>query len=336
VDDPAPEIVLVSVTSTTGWGNAARQLAASLTTAGARVGIAETGSVPGVRTFMATDFVQALAARRTAAAALVAHRPQSLIYCSVTAALLWPAPGAIWLDAIAAENRPGRHGLWQRRLELRRLAAAPLVMTMAADSLAPIDLRDRPATVVVPVAIERSGPPAVGAVRDIDVLAYAGDPVKRRLGFILASWRRARRDGEQLIVTGIDQETAGVAAQDGVQFTGRLAPAEFRALLRRARVFVTAPRREDFGITALEALADGAMLVTTPAPGPYPARELACALDPRLVTGDIATALRQALDDPLKGYAERAAELVEPFGLSSVSATLRERVLPRLLPGWKP
>jgi hypothetical protein len=335
VADPAPDIVIVSVTSTTGWGSAARQLAASLTAAGARVGIAETGSVPEVRTFMATDFVQALAARRTAAAALVAHRPRALIYCSVTAALLWPAPGAIWLDAIAAENRPGRHGIWQRRLELRRLAAAPLVMTMAADSLSPIDPRDRPTTVVVPVAIDRSGPPDPGAVRDIDVLAYTGDPVKRRLDFILESWRRARRDGERLVVTGIAADAAGVQAPHGVRFTGRLAPAEFRALLRRTRVFVTAPRREDFGITALEALADGAMLVTTPAPGPYPARELARALDSRLVSDDIATALRHALDDPVGGYAGRAAELVEPFGLSSVSATLRERVLPRLLPGWE-
>jgi hypothetical protein len=333
---PAPEIVLVSVTSTTGWGNAARQLAASLTAAGARVGIAETGPVPEVRTFMATDFVQALAARRTAAAAQVAHRPRALVYCSVTAALLWPVPGAIWLDALAAENRPGRHGIWQRRLELRRLAAAPLVMTMAADSLSSIDPRDRPATVVVPVAIDRSAGSPAQAVRDIDVLAYTGDPVKRRLEFILASWRRARRDGEWLVVTGIDQATAGVEIPDGVRFTGRLAPAEFRALLRRARVFVTAPRREDFGIAALEALADGAMLVTTPAPGPYPARDLARTLDPRLVADDIATALRRALDDPLDGYAERAAELVEPFGVSSVSATLRERVLPRLLPGWQP
>jgi hypothetical protein len=336
VADRSPEIVIVSVTSTTGWGNAARQLAASLTAAGARVGIAETGTVPEVRTFMATDLVQALAARRTAAAALVAHRPRALIYCSVTATLLWPAPGAIWLDAIAAENRPGRHGIWQRRVERRRIAAAPLVMTMAADSLAAIDPRDRPATVVVPVAIDSSGTPAPGVPRDIDVLAYAGDPVKRRLEFILASWRRTRRDGEQLVVTGIDRATAGVDAQDGVRFTGRLAPAEFRALLRRARVFVTAPRREDFGITALEALADGAMLVTTPAPGPYPARELARVLDPRLVSDDIATAMRRALDDPLDGYAERAAELVTPFGLSSVSTTLRERVLPRLLPGWEP
>ena len=59
---------------------------------------------------------------------------------------------------------------------------------------------------------------------------------------------------------------------------------EYRALLRRARVFVTAPRREDYGIAQLEALADGCMLVTTPSPGPYAALPLARALDPRLVS----------------------------------------------------
>ena len=330
--DPAPDIVLVSVTSTTGWGNAARQLAASLTAVGARVGIAETGPVREVRTFMGTDFVQALAARRTAAAALAAHRPRALVYCSITAALLWPEPGAIWLDSLAAENRPGRHGIWQRRVERRRLRDAPLVMTMSAGSLAPIDRADRPETVVVPVAIDQSGVGEPARVRDIDVLAYTGDPVKRRLDLILDSWRRARREGERLVVTGIDG--AGPGEYDGVQFAGRLAPAEFRALLRRAKVFVTAPRREDFGITALEALADGAMLVTTPAPGPYPALALARELDPRLVSDDIALALRQALDQPRAGYAAAAAELVQQFSIAAVSATLREHVVPRLLAAW--
>ena len=57
----------------------------------------------------------------------------------------------------------------------------------------------------------------------------------------------------------------------GSVLAGRLAAAEYRALLRRARVFVTAPRREDYGIAQLEALADGCALVTTPAPGPYAA-----------------------------------------------------------------
>ena len=119
-----------------------------------------------------------------------------------------------------------------------------------------------------------------------------------------------------------------------MRFTGRLAPEAFRALLRRARVFVAAPRREDFGIAPLEALADGAMLVTTPAPGAYAALALARELDPRLVAEDLAPALRAALDDPLAGYAERAAVLVAPFRRDAVTVTISERVLPRLLPGW--
>ena len=70
---------------------------------------------------------------------------------------------------------------------------------------------------------------------------------------LLAAWdaaraarRGARRDGHR-----------PRTARDGVRFAGRLAAAEFRALLRRARVFVAAPAREDYGIAQLEALADG-------------------------------------------------------------------------------
>ena len=99
-------------------------------------------------------------------------------------------------------------------------------------------------------------------------------------------------------------------------------------------MFVAAPRREDFGIAQLEALADGAMLVTTPAPGSYVALELARTLDPRLVAEDLAPALRAALDAPLPGYADRAAELVAPFHRDAVTLTISERVLPTLLPGW--
>jgi glycosyltransferase involved in cell wall biosynthesis len=167
-------------------------------------------------------------------------------------------------------------------------------------------------------------------VRDIDVVAYAADPVKRRLDYVLQTWQRARRGEETLVVTGIDRGPD----VPGVRFTGRVPPEEFRALLRRARVFVAASRREDFGIAQLEALADGAMLVATPAPGAYPALGLARELDPRLVTEDLATALRAALDDPAPGYAARAAELVAPFSREAVATTLTRHVLPRLLPGW--
>ncbi len=117
-------------------------------------------------------------------------------------------------------------------------------------------------------------------MRDIDVLAYAGDPVKRRLDLILApGCTRAPRGRD----AGRHGDRAARDAPPGVRFTGRLEPDAYRALVRRARVFVAAPRREDFGIAPLEALADGCLLVTTPSPGPYPALGLARELDPRLV-----------------------------------------------------
>ena len=47
---------------------------------------------------------------------------------------------------------------------------------------------------------------------------------------------------------------------DGVRFAGLMEPAEFRSLLRRTRVYVTAPRREDYGLTQLEALATAGAL----------------------------------------------------------------------------
>jgi hypothetical protein len=333
--DGAADVLIVSVGATTGWRAAARELGAAFAAAGARTVTVDTGPVSEVRTFMLTDLVQALAARRAAVRGIAQHRPRTVVYCSITAALLWPRPGVIWLDAIAAENRPGRHGIWQRAVEGRRLARAPLLLTMAADSLAPLRAGTRragpavaAAEVVVPVAVQSSGAPA--AARDVDVVAYAADPVKRRLDFILETWRRGRRGEETLVVTGIDR----ASDVPGVRFTGRLPPDEFRALLRRARVFVAASRREDFGIAQLEALADGAMLVTTPAPGPYPALALARELDPRLVSEDLAPALRAALDAPAPGYADRAAELLAPFSREAVTTTLDQHVLPRLLPGW--
>ncbi|MDQ6776808.1 MAG: glycosyltransferase [Actinomycetota bacterium] len=319
------DVLVVSLGTTIGWRAAAHELTAALGRAGAHAVLVIAGPVPRVRTFALTDLAEAIAVRRAAATAIAAHQPSAVIYCSITASLLWPAPGAIWLDSTARENRPGRHGVWQRSVERRRLAQAPLVMPMSIGAMAP--LRDRHAgRVVVPVPVEPSGPLLTGAARDVDAVAYAGDPVKRRLDVILAAWRQARREGETLVVAGTDT----LEPSDGIEVAGRLAPAEYRALLRRARVLVTAPRREDYGIAALEALADGCMLVSTPSPGPYPALGLARTLDSRLVAEDLAGALRTALDDPVSGYHEKAAELLEPFRRAAVDRTIECDVLPRL------
>jgi glycosyltransferase involved in cell wall biosynthesis len=327
-----PDILLVSVDSTTGWRSSVRELAGSFSRAGAIVESVGTGPVPQVRTFALTDLVQARAARRACMRAVAERDPAAIVYCSVTAALMWPRPGAIWLDSIAAENRPGRHGIWQRAVERRRLRRAPLVLAMSEHSLAPLN-GPHADVVVVPTPVECSDPAAArSAARDVAALTYAGNPEKKRLEFILAAWSRARRADETLVVAGIDR----LDPVDGVELAGRLPAPEYRALLRRARVFVAAPRREDYGIAPLEALADGCLLVTAPAPGPYPALEIAHRLDPRLVDDDLAKALRFALDDPVPGYAERARELLAPFSRAAVDRTIAERVLPRLLPGWAP
>jgi hypothetical protein len=323
----AIDVLVVCTGATAGWRAAGAELRDSLARAGANVETVFTPSPRQVRTFMLTDYTQALSARRTAARAIARHAPRSIVYCSMTAALLWPAPGAIWLDAIAAEHRPGRHGLWQRPVERRRIAQSPLVMIWSEPALAPLR-GPQPDALVLPVPVAPSG--RAGGPRDIDAIAYAGDPVKRRLELVLDAWSRARRAPETLVIAGVEPDRE----VPGVRFAGRLAPAEYRALLRRARLFIAAPKREDYGIAPLEALADGCMLASTPAPGGYPALELARRLDSRLVSEDLPSAIRAALDHPRDGYAERAAELLEPFSRAAVDAAVSGRVLPRLLPGW--
>jgi len=337
-------VLVVSAGNTSGWRAAADELAGSIARAGASVALVTASASREVRTFALTDYVQAHAARRAAVRGIEEHDPRAIVYCSITAALLWPRPGAISLDSVAAENRPGRHGIWQRPVERRRLVQTPLVLAWSERALAPVAGRHAEAVVVpVPVSAEPSDADSRGASdansrgasdadsREIAAVTYAGDPVKRRLGYVLDVWRRARRPGETLVVVGTDD----VAAGDGVERGGRLAPSEFHALLRRARAFVAAPRREEYGIAALEALAHGCLLVTTPSPGPYPALGMARQLDPRLVSDDLAPAIRVALDDPPPGYAARAAALLEPYRREAVDLTVAQRVLPKLLPGFQ-
>src|SRR5690606_3882955 len=135
----------------------------------------------------------ALAARRAAVRGIAEHAPRAVLYSTTTAALLWPRPGAIRYDATAAENRPGRHGVWQRPRERARLAQAPLLVPMSRVAAVPDPAR----AVVVPTPVEPSGPP--WPERDIAAVTYASDPVKKGLGRVLAAWAQARREGEELV-----------------------------------------------------------------------------------------------------------------------------------------
>ncbi|TMM19534.1 MAG: glycosyltransferase family 4 protein [Actinobacteria bacterium] len=302
---------------------------------------------------MRTDLAWARAARRAAANELGHRRGavRTVIYSSTTAALWWPRSGTIRFDATSAANRPGRHGLWQRPLERRRLAQAPLLLPWSEAAIAETPALacrgDR--VLVLPVPIEPSAGRAESSGRsetgqrgrDIAAITYAANPAKKGLDRVLGAWRQLRDAGhvradEQLLVAGAcaqELQRAGVrtAPAPGVRVLGRLGRDEYRGLLRRARLFVCAPSREDYGLAQLEALADGCQLVSAPSPGPYVALAIARRLDPRLVDEDLARALRAALRDPLPGYAAEARRALAPFARAAVDQIVGEQLLPRLL-----
>jgi hypothetical protein len=316
----AVDVLLVSLGSTHGWRVADAALAGSLERAGASVALVTAERPRELRTLMLTDLAWARAARRAAVRGIAEHAPRAVLYSTTTAALLWPRPGAVRYDDVAERNRPGRHGLWQRPRERMVLAQAPLLVPMGHAAGGPHDGR----VVVVPPPVEPSGPPA--PERDIAAITYASDPVKKGLDRVLAAWAQARRPGEELVVV----TEHALPRAEGVRIE-RVRGEAFRALLRRSRVYVVAPRREDYGIAQLEALADGCMLVTTEAPGPYEALALARELDPRLVGDDLAGAVRAALDDPDPGYAQHAAQALVWHRPQAVDRRVADHLLPRLL-----
>lgn len=323
------DVLLVSLGSTVGLRASDAELTASLERAGATVRMAAASPPRMVRTLALTDLAWARAARVATFGALAGERPGAIIYSTITAALLAPAPGAIRFDALSAQNRPGRHGIWQRPRERTVLARAPLLLPVSEGALAGAPPRHAPA-IVVPIIVAPSGSLLPPAERDIAAISYAGNPEKKGLDRILAAWASVRRPDEELLLTGV----VSIPPTEGVRVLGTLERSEYRALLRRARIYIAAPRREEYGIAQLEALADGAMLVSTEtdSASTYAALALARAADPRLVGGDIAGAIRAALDDPRADYAATVAPLLEPFSAASVDRVVAEQVLPALLP----
>jgi hypothetical protein len=344
------DVLIVSLGSTEGLRRADDELHDSLGRAGVRVAMVRARAPAQTRTLMLTDFAWARAARAAAVQALAGRRadvhPPAIIYSSTTAALLWPRPGAIRFDATSAGNRPGRHGLWQRPLERRRLSQAPLLLPWSGGALCELPDVDGHAdrALVLPMPVEPSGALVPAAARDITAITYAANPAKKGLGRVLAAWRTVRGElavagrtdrPEELVVAGASIGELALAgfrleAEPGVRVVGCLPAAEYRALVRRARVFVCAPRREDYGIAQLEALADGCLLVTTPAPGPYAALPIARSLAQELVSEDLEGALRAALSTPPGDSGRHALELLAPFGREAVAQVVREALIPRL------
>src|SRR5215218_238327 len=195
---PPVDVLLVSLGGTAGLREADAELAASLRRAGASVEVAAARPVREWRTMAAIELAWARSARR---AATEAGEARAALYSTTTAALLAPRPGAIRFDAPAAGNRPGRHGIWQRPVERRRFREATLLVPWSEGGLAEAP-SPRADAVVVPVPVQSSGP--ASEQRDIAAITYGAHPEKKGLDRVLAAWAGARREGEELVVAGLD------------------------------------------------------------------------------------------------------------------------------------
>jgi glycosyltransferase involved in cell wall biosynthesis len=182
--------------------------------------------------------------------------------------------------------------------------------------------------------------------RDPLAVAYVPDPKAKGLDVVVGGWAAAAPAGARLEVYGLDPDWArshlrrtGVAEPDSLDLRGTVPAAEFRARLRRARVFVHGARWEDWGQAPLEALADGALLATVPSGGPYEGVRLARELDPALVAhrieaASLASAIRAAFelpDEGVRAYRDRARELLRPYSSEAVQETVTNELLPALL-----
>jgi glycosyltransferase involved in cell wall biosynthesis len=338
-----PDIALVSLGTTPGLMRADDAFAGLAEAAGVscelvRVRVGRASALR--RHATVTDAVEALAARRAASGL----RARAVVYSTVTAALLQrhSGPYAVRFDSPAALNRLGPAGAWQRAREKRVMAGATVLLPWgdAAAAAIPREARGVPAIALrVPVtAASGSGTQD----RDIEALAYAGYPEKRGLDILVRAWAKVSAPGALLVVAGIERaralrwlERRGIPEPPNVEWPGLLDPAEWQAKLARARLFVNASRREDHGLSQLEALAAGAVLVTVPSAGPYEALPLARAIDERLVAAAIdenalAVSLAAGLQVDPSAYAASAAPLLEPYRPEAVRRVFEQQVLPAL------
>jgi hypothetical protein len=345
------DVLLVSLGTTRGLRVADSLLMAMLQEAGssAQAISVKIGLTDALRRgYPVNDLVEAVAARRALRRALATRaRPRALMFSTTTAAMLAGSDGlpyAVRLDSPAALNRQGARNAAVRALERRSLARARVIIPLGAAGAAALPAGSARAE-VVPVPIEPSGD--IQGSRDLDLaVAYVPDPKAKGLDVLCAAWARAARGARRLDIFGIERDVASaflarrrLAEPPGVRFRGLVSSQEFRQALRGARCLVSGARWEDFGQAPLEALRDGALLVTTPAEGPYEALAIARGLDAGLVAGSLAPASLAAAinaayareDGARAAYQARAAVALEPYRRQAAVAVLQDRVLPALL-----
>jgi glycosyl transferase family 1 len=343
------DLLLVSLGTTRGLRLADAELVNMFREAGASVAAVSTqiGLTNALRRgYPVNDVVEAIAARRALSAAVRSWNPRALVFSTTTTSLFAgrpPIPYAVWLDSPARLNRPGPLNRPLHLLERRQLGRARVLLAWSPGTVAALPPRTAP-SVVVPPPIPQA-PPARDD-REPFAVAYTPDPKAKGLALLCAAWEQTALPGARLLIAGIPPERAhafldrrGATLPAGAELVGMLPQPEFRELLTRALVFVSAAEWEDFGIAPLEALDRGAALVCAPAGGPFPALALARALAGEFVAADRAPAsLARAIGaafaaapERLAAYRVVAREALEPYRPEASVARIAAEVLPALL-----
>lgn len=352
------ELLYVATGTTAGLRRSDEEMVRALRAAGASVELVEPNLRPpqALRRFahrsMATiDLYECLATRIATSRATRGRRPVAVMYATSHAALLQSASNlrartAIRFDTPAQLSRTGPLFGPEHLLERRRFRRADVLIPWGhavPESVARVLPEDVP-VVPAPVPIDHNGGACLQA-REAIAVAYAASPEKKGLDVIVEGWARLAHRDHQLHITGISEaegrrflQARGIDEPPNVVWRGLMQPTEFRALTRRALIYISASRYENYGAAQLEALADGALLVALPSDGPFVALELARDLDARLAPEEfsaqaLAAAVASALQlsaDEQKRLRARAAAMLERYSRAELLTRVRDRILPLL------
>jgi hypothetical protein len=299
------------------------------------------------------DLIEAAGVSYALARALRRFEPRALVFVGATSALFAPADlldrSAIRFDALVAENRSGRRSALTRWLEQRTVRSARVLAPYTQASARNVRRMETGAEVVLMPPPIAAGPEPRDPRRRA-ALIYAADPHKKGLDLAVAAWSQVRPPDHELLISGIDEgvgrswlASRGLAEPEGLKWLGKISSAEHRQLSAEVAIYLGASRFDEFATTQLEALVDGALLVTVPSAGPMAPLAVARELAPELVGGAVAVdpladALRAALaftPEACRAYRARARIALEPLSEARFKRTLIEDLLPRLEVGTR-
>jgi len=350
------DVLVVSPGVTMGLRASAEELADSLRALGCTVRVLflwkdTSWATPGWLPNAAGELFVSAALRWKTSRVLRETEVTAFIYGTSIATILQPrrrlARAAVRIDKPASVNRPGIRNLPQRWLERRQLSRACMLLPFSR--VGADDLRAYYRVPVIPLPpLVRPGKPIEPRVRR--AVCYAANPEKKGLDLIVKGFAAAREDDVELLVAGVDEQKGRdfllrhrIQVPAWVRWCGPLESEAYRRLVASSTVFISAARREEYGVALLEALADGALLVAMPTAWPIEPIELARALDPLLApkarsVEALSASIRAALcysETERAAYALRAGELLKPYSAASRQTRLRDEILPTLL-GTRP